>query len=155
MSILAFFTALEQSWLGQTIQGSIYIFPITEVFHLLGLAVLGGAILLVDMRLLGLGLKNHPPQQLARDVQPLMKGALVVMALSGLTLFVSEAVKCYYHQAFWFKMSALALALTFTFTWRKKVLGSPSAPATQKLTAIISLVLWSCVGIGGRWIGFE
>ena len=141
--------------MGQTIQGSIYIFPITEVFHLLGLAILGGAILLVDMRLLGLGLKNHAPEKLARDVRPFMKGALVLMVLSGSILFVSEAVKCYYHTAFWFKMTALALALVFTFTWKTKVVSGPSEPGTQKMTAIVSLVLWSCVGIGGRWIGFE
>jgi hypothetical protein len=51
-------------------------------------------------------------------------------------------------------MSFLAAALIFTFTWQKKVLLSSSG-ITRKLTAIVSVILWSGVGIGGRWIGFE
>ena len=155
MSILAFFTALEQSWMGQTIQGSVYIFPITEVFHLLGLGVMGGTVLLVDLRMLGFGLTNHPLQQLASDVRPFMKGALALMVTSGIILFVSEATKCYSLVAFWFKMGSLLAAVIFTFTWKNRVVRNPPSPVLQKVTAVISVLLWSFVGIGGRWIGFE
>jgi len=154
MSVLAIFTWLEKSALGQGIQSSLYYFPIIECFHLLGLAVLGGAVLLIDVRLLGWGLTHQSAAKLQQDIRPFMLGSIALMILTGFLLFVSEATKCYYHPAFWFKMSSLALALIFTFTWQNKVLQSSSG-INQKLTAIISMILWSGVGIGGRWIGFE
>ena len=75
--LLPFFEWCEQLWLGQFIVGSNWLFPVIESVHLLGLSVLGGAILVVDMRLLGLGLKNHPVAELARDARPWLIGALV------------------------------------------------------------------------------
>jgi hypothetical protein len=152
--VLEGFTWLEKSPLGQLIQGNLYIFPIIEVFHLIGLAVLGGTVLLVNLRLLGWGLTRQSAAQLQQDVRPFMRGAIALSLFSGFLLFSSEATKCYYHPAFWYKMSFLAAALIFTFTWQKKVLLSSSG-ITRKLTAIVSVILWSGVGIGGRWIGFE
>ena len=154
MSVLDAFTWLEKSALGQGIQSSLYYFPIIECFHLLGLATLGGAVLLVDVRLLGWGLRRQSAAQLQQDIQPFMLGSIALMIFTGFLLFVSEATKCYYHPAFWFKMSNLALALIFTFTWQKKTLQSGSG-INQKLTALVSIALWTGVGIGGRWIGFE
>ena len=158
MSLLAFFTWCENSGVGDTIRSSTWMFPIIEVFHLLGLAVIGGAVLMVDLRLLGWGLGSLPPAKVARDAQPFLVGSLVVMVLSGLLLFVSEAVKCYYHEAFWFKMSSLFLAILFTFTIRRKVAladESKISPIWPKLVAMVSVLLWAGVGIGGRWIGFS
>src|SRR5215471_3127500 len=142
MSVLAIFTWLEKSALGQGIQSSLYYFPIIECFHLLGLAVLGGAVLLIDVRLLGWGLTRQSAVKLQEDIRPFMLGSIALMLLTGFLLFVSEATKCYYHPAFWFKMSSLALALVFTFTWQNKVLQS-SSDVTRKLTAVVSLILWS------------
>jgi hypothetical protein len=134
------------------------LFPVVEVFHLIGLAVIGGAILVVDFRLLGLGLGHHPVSRLARDVQPWVVGSLVLMIASGVPLFLSEAVKCYYSFAFWTKMSALLLAIVFTFTVRRSVLSAPAGrfgPQAYRAVAITSIALWSTVGWGGRWIGFS
>ena len=153
MSVLEVFTALEKSWLGQGIQSSLYIFPIIEVFHLLGLAVMGGAVLLVNLRLMGWGLKGFTVQKLSADVRPFQNGSLAVLLVSGFLLFASEPVKCYYHKTFWFKMASLAAAIAFSYTWQKKLIASGANHG--KFTAIVSMILWSCVGIGGRLIGFE
>ena len=108
--LLPLFQALEDSAIGEAIRNSLWMFPIIEAFHLVGLAVIGGAILVVDFRLLGLGLRTHSVSKLARDMQPWVIGSIVVMVLSGLPLFLSEAIKCYYSFAFWTKMTALLLA---------------------------------------------
>jgi hypothetical protein len=113
---------------------------------------------MVDMRLLGLGLRHQPVSQIARDAQPWLIGSLLVMVTSGSLLFTSEAVKCYYHDAFWVKMTSLFLAIMFTFTIRRKVaMAEPGRvrPLWSKLVALLSVALWSGVGIGGRWIGFS
>jgi hypothetical protein len=157
-SILSFFTWCENSALGDAIRGSRWLFPAIESFHLLALAVIGGAVLLVNLRLLGFGIERQPPAQLWRDTRPWLLGSLAVMIVSGLMLFTSEAVKLYYHEAFWVKMASVVLATLFTFTVQRPValaeFGSAGRLRT-KAVAVISIALWSAVGIGGRWIGFS
>ena len=156
--LLPYFEALESSSIGQAIRDSLWLFPLIEAFHLLALAVIGGAVLLVDFRLLGLGLKRQPVAILARDAQPWLVGSLVVMLVSGGLLFLSESIKCYYSFAFWTKMTALALAMLFTFTIKRRatmVDGARTGPLGSRAVGLISILLWATVGWGGRWIGFS
>ena len=158
MSLLSLFEWCENTGIGEAIRVSTWWFPIIEGVHLLGLCVIGGAILVVDMRLLGLGLRRQPVAELARDSRPFLIGSLAVMLVTGPLLFSSEAVKCYYSTAFWFKMTSLLLAIIFTFTVRQRVTLADETrvgPIKARLVALISLALWSGVGIGGRWIGFS
>ena len=156
--LLPYFQAIENGPIGATIRDSLWLFPFVEAFHLLALAVIGGAVLLVDFRLLGLGLKRQPVAELARDAQPWLIGSLLFMIASGVPLFMSEAIKCYYSFAFWTKMTALALAIIYTFTVRRRVTLADEArisPAVARAVGAISILLWSTVGWGGRWIGFS
>jgi hypothetical protein len=156
--LLPYFQAIENGAIGATIRDSLWLFPFVEAFHLIALAVIGGAVLLVDFRLLGLGLTRHPIAELARDAQPWLLGSLVFMIASGVPLFMSEAIKCYYSFAFWVKMTALALAIIFTFTIRRRITLDEDArfsPAVCRAVGTISILLWSTVGWGGRWIGFS
>jgi hypothetical protein len=156
--LLPYFQAIENGPIGATIRDSLWLFPFVEAFHLLALAVIGGAVLLVDFRLLGLGLKRQPVAELARDAQPWLVGSLLFMIASGVPLFMSEAIKCYYSFAFWTKMTALALAIIYTFTIRRRVAMADEtriSPAVARAVGAISILLWSTVGWGGRWIGFS
>ena len=148
----------EKAGRANAIRNSLWLFPVIESVHLLALALIGGAVLLVDLRLLGLGLRRQPVAHLARDVQPWLAGGLVVMVTSGILLFLSEAIKCYYSAAFWTKMTFLLPALVFTWTVRRKVAGADERrirPIWRKLVAAASLTMWSIVGAAGRWIGFS
>jgi hypothetical protein len=158
MSLLPLFEWCENSAAGHAIRESLWLFPVIESVHLLALALIGGAVLVVDLRLLGLGLRNQPAPQLSRDVQPWLAGGLAVMVVSGLLLFSSEAIKCYYSTAFWTKMTFLVPAIVFTFTVRRKVAATEESrvrPLWSRLVALVSLTLWSVVGASGRWIGFS
>ena len=126
--------------------------------HLLALAVIGGAVLLVDLRMLGFGLRQQSVRDLARDAEPILIGSLIVMLVTGVALFASEAVKCYYSTPFWVKMTSLLLAIIFTFTVRRRVTRAEATlprPIVYKLVALVSLTLWFGVGASGRWIGFS
>ena len=158
MSLLPFFQWCESTAVGNAIRSSLWLFPVIESFHLLALALIGGAILVVDLRLFGLGLRRQPVAQLARDVHPWLVGGLIVMVSSGILLFTSEAIKCYYSPAFWTKMTFLFPAIVFTFTVRRKVAAADETrvkPLWSKLVALVSVSLWSGVGAAGRWIGFS
>lgn len=156
--LLPFFEWCESLWLGQFVVGSLWLFPVIESVHLLALALLGGAIFLVDFRLVGLGLKDRPVAELARDARPWMIGGLVVMILTGIPLFLSEPVKCYYSTAFWIKMTTLPIALIFAFTVRSRVTMADAVRNTarrQQLVGALSIALWFTVAAAGRWIGFS
>jgi len=156
--LLPYFQALESARIGEAIRDSTWLFPFIEAFHLVGLALIGGAVLLVDFRLLGLGLKRQSVAGLARDAQPWLIGGLLFMIASGVPLFLAESIKCYYSFAFWTKMTALALAIIFTFTVRRRVAFAGDAgisPFWMRVVGVTSILLWSTVGWGGRWIGFS
>ena len=119
--MLPFFQWCYQTALGEEIRESIWLFPVIEAFHLLGLGLIGGAILMVDLRLMGAGLVKQPVAQLAAAVEPWLLGSLVLMITTGTLLFLSEATKAYYSLPFWVKMTSLFLALLFTFTVRRRV----------------------------------
>ena len=80
------------------------------------------------------------------------------MLATGSLLFTSEAVKLYYHEAFWVKMSALALSLVFTVTiQRRTALADPERVSMFRSRAVglVSLLLWATVAASGRWIGYS
>ena len=157
MDLYPVFEWCESTAVGQVVRDSLWLFPVIEAIHLLALALMGGTILVVDLRLLGFGLRNQRVADLADSAQPWLVGALLTMIGTGVPMFLSEAIKCYYSPPFWYKMSFLAVATLYTFTVRKRVLAADPAklgPIWGRLAAVTSLGLWFCVGFSGRWIAF-
>ena len=158
MSVLTLFTWFEESWIGEGIRASRWLFPVIESVHLLALAVIGGSVLAVNLSLLGLGLGRRSAAQVWHDTWPWFAGSLATMLTTGFLLFASEAVKLYYHEAFWVKMSALLVSLVFTATvQRPMALADPQLVTLWRSRAVglVSLLLWFMVGASGRWIGFS
>jgi hypothetical protein len=140
--------AMRDSW---------WLFPTIATIHLMGLAMIGGAVLLVDLRLLGLGLRGQPVAVLAQDAERWLKRGLFVMLPTGILLWMCFATKYYYLTFFWVKMAALLLVIVFTFSIRRRVTMADEAqvsPRTSRLVALVSLSLWTTIALGGRWIGF-
>jgi hypothetical protein len=156
MSLLWLFTALSHSSIGQFTQSSRWGFAVIETVHLLALALLGGSVLVVDLKLFGLILKQESTRTIGRDLSRVLLGSLTVMILTGIGLLSEEAGKCYYSPAFRWKMALLAAAVIFYFTLHRRALlhadeGAPTLWA--RTAAIISLTLWLGVGVAGRAIG--
>jgi hypothetical protein len=152
------FAWLEHSWLGTAVNNSKWAFAAFEAGHLLSLAMLGGAVLLVDLRILGFGMKDEPVRRLARAAQPWLLAGLAGMIATGIPLLASLAESKYYgNEAFRLKMYFLAAALLFTFTIRQRfaLTDRPVPNSLQtRMIAVVSVLLWSGVGIMGRGIGF-
>jgi hypothetical protein len=156
--LLPFFEWCEASALGEFIRSSAWLFPAIECVHLLGLVLLGGAVLLVDLRLLGLGLRDQPVHVIGAAGHRLLLGGVTLMILTGIPLFSSEAIKCYYSQAFWVKIITLVPAVVFALTIRRRVASAPDGKvgrAALAVTGVVSLALWFTVAAAGRWIGFS
>ena len=155
--LLPFFQWCESLWLGQFVVGSNWLFPVIEAVHLLFLSLLGGAVLVVDLRLLGLGLKGRSASELWRAARPWMIAAVAGMIATGVPLFLSEAIKCYYNDSFWVKMTTLPIAIAFAFTIRARATEDAvrNTARRQMLAGALSIALWVTVAAAGRWIGFS
>jgi len=147
---------LEQTAIGDIIRQSSWLFPGIEAVHLLGLAMLGGSIIVVDLRLFGIGLTRLSSAQVLGHARPWFLGSIVVMLATGIPLFLSEAIKCCFNHSFEVKIAALVGALIFTFAVRNRVATSGDSPIwMRRIAATISLGLWFTVAAAGRWIGFS
>lgn len=156
MNLFDIFQALQNTSIGQFIRDSLWLFPAIEAVHLVGLSLLGGTILVVDLRLLNLGLKSYPTSTLYYATRPYFYLSLVLLFSTGIPLMLSEAIKLYYSDAYWVKMITLILALIFTFTVRNQVAKRPvERRLSTMITGFISISLWFTVATAGRWIGFS
>ena len=155
--MLPFFEWCEASTLGQFVRTSIWLFPVIESVHLLGLSALGGALLIVDLRLLGLALRDQPIATLARGARRWLAWSVALMLTTGFLLFMSEAVKLYHNESFWVKITTLPLALVFTFFVRQPFASRDGGVTSwrSRLVATVSIGLWVTVATAGRWIGFS
>ena len=139
-------------------RSSVWLFPVVASVHLMGLALIGGAVLVGDLRLLGFGLSRQPTALVARDTERWLIAGLLLSVPTGILQFMCFATKYYYLRFFWVKMAALVLVLIFTFSLRRRLVAmaddGSSHPTQNKLAALVSLSLWTTVAIGGRWIGF-
>jgi len=154
--MLSWFVALSHSWLSQYMQQSRWGFAVVEAVHLLGLAVLGGVVLIVDLRLLGLILKTESARNIAHGLSRTLLASLAIMLLTGIALTSEEALKCYHSPAFRWKMLLLAAALLFYFTFHRAALlrtDKYQANLWSRLAGAVSLTLWLGVGVAGRAIG--
>jgi hypothetical protein len=127
---------IYNSVLGTSIRESIWVFPLIETIHVLGITLLVGTVALLDLRLL-------------------------VMFVSGFLLFSSEAADSYGNPAFRIKLVLLALAglnpLIFHLTifrsvasWNHQVV----TPVRARLAGMFSLTLWGGIICAGRAIAY-
>ena len=156
MSVLEFCRWVQYSAPLVAMRSSPWLFPVIATIHLMGLALIGGAVLVVDLRLLGLGLQGQPVAGLARDAERWLFRGLLVAVSTGILLFMCFATKYYYLTFFWVKMAALLLVIVFTLSVRRRVAMANDAdvsPLRSRLVALVSLSLWTIVAVGGRYIG--
>ena len=127
-------------------------FPVLECFHIAGFVLSIGMTALVDFRLLGFGLQEQTPAQMARAFDWWMLGGLIVAVFSGLLLFSTDPDIYYLNWSFLIKMTCLVLAIAFNYTIHRRAVTRGLSPAAGRLVACISLTLWVSVIFGGIFI---
>jgi hypothetical protein len=140
---------------------SALVYPVVMATHLSCIAVFGGMILLTDLRLLGLALKDYTVTEVVRTLRPWKHLGGTIMITMGLLLGTSEADKYYPNPFFWWKLTFLALVGVHALIFRPLVYNrteeidkSPQIPSSAKWAAIFSLALWMGVLTMGRLIGY-
>jgi hypothetical protein len=146
---------LLQNAIADTLNNTEWVFALAECLHIGGFAVSIGSIVLVDFRMLDLGLRHETPARILRYTEPWTLVALVFVVFSGLALFLSQASIYLVNPIFPLKMYVLVAALLYNFTLHRKVAKMKNPPlALSKLVAIVSLLLWVSIVFGGIFTGF-
>jgi Family of unknown function (DUF6644) len=161
MDVAAFLKWLEACGLATRIRESLFLFPLIESTHVLGLALVFGTIAIIDLRLLGIASTERPFQRMASDILKWTWAAFALTALTGALMFITNA-RVYYHN-FYFRTKMLLLVLTgvnllvFERTAGRRLREwneAPSAPRSGKAAAVLSLAMWIGIIFMGRLIGF-
>jgi uncharacterized membrane protein len=152
--MLPFYTWCDQTAAGAFVRGNTWAFPLIETVHIMALAVLFGSLFLIDLRLLGAKMRDLPAARIGRELNVYMNWSIAVILVTGVLLFLSEALKAYGNDAFRPKIILLTLALLYHYTVHKRALRAEEPPAWGKLAGALSLLLWFGVGAAGRAIGF-
>jgi hypothetical protein len=161
MTLLQLCQWVNDTGIATGIRESELIFPIIETAHVLGITLLAGTVAIVDLRLLGLVLKRERVSDVAGQVLPLTWAGFAAMFVSGALLFMAEAAKSYSNPAFRVKMLLMIVAglnpLIFHSTIFRSVAEWDTATRTPwraRLTAALSLTLWSGIIVAGRAIAY-
>ncbi len=154
-NVKAMLAAIHDTGLGEMIRSVWWAFATLETLHFLGLCMLIGAMIVVDLRLIG-----HFKQASIKMVLPLTYIAIagfVINTLSGIGFFASNPTVYYTNPAFRLKVLLILLAglnvAWFELKERKKLLALPEGADPDretKIVAMLSLMLWLGVLILGR-----
>jgi hypothetical protein len=120
-----------------------WLFPFIQSLHIVGLTLVVGTISIVDLHLLGFGIRR---ESISDDLAPWTSAGLLTVWVTGPLLFWSDWNRYVNNPAFLLKMGLLSIALLTHFTIHRR------ATKRQRIAAVLSLVLWSCVVFAGRAI---
>ncbi|MCU1335278.1 MAG: putative rane protein [Bryobacterales bacterium] len=149
---MAFFLAYDPST--NPLNSNEWAFPVCEVMHIIGFATLIGTITMVDLRLLGVGMKKESAADLVRDTAPWTLFGLALVLISGPLIFSSDPNLYLANISFRFKITCLVLAIIYNYTIHRKVALSQTSGGLAAVVAVISLALWASVVFGGIFIAF-
>jgi hypothetical protein len=153
---------LHASPIGMGIRESVWVFPILEGTHLLGIALSVGVLCWFDLRLLGLVLTDEPVEKVWNSVMPVALVGFVLMFITGIFLFWAEARTAFHSVHFWIKIALLVIvginALVFELTSHSKMhdwQNAAAVPMRARMAGVISLVLWAAIIITGRTMAYS
>ena len=158
MDLYPFFDWLDTSLLADISKAYGGVFAVVQMFHLLGMSVLGGMVLVGDLRLLNVVMRDTPSEIVIENTHKWFGIGLVTMIISGIFMSSAVSLKLYYNEMFWAKMSALAVGIAFFYLVRRPLLSVPHEgikPGLLKLRPLTSIAIWFTVAASGRWIGFS
>ena len=147
-----FFTAIRESGLA---------YPVIMSTHLSSIAVFGGMILMTDLRILGLAMKDVTVTDMVRQLRPWKYLGFIIMVSMGIMLGGAKLGQYYDNPYFQLKITLLFLVFVHAMVFRRSVYRNtealdraPVMPGVAKAAAIISLCLWIGILSCGRWIAY-
>lgn len=152
---MSIFETLQDSPVAHLINNSNHLVGAAfQIVHIVGIVLLLTSVLLVALRLLGLGLREQSLAEVEKMARPFFWWGLGATVLSGSLFFVSTATIYATKSALQIKLVLLVLAILLQFGVVRRLVAHPGNKALAAGSAVASLTLWFGVGLAGRAIGF-
>jgi uncharacterized protein DUF6644 len=150
----AFAEWCQHTAIATAIRSALWPFPVIEIFHIAGMVVVFGTMLVLNLRVFGLILRGEPVSQIAQDLTPFTLTGLGVQLVSGSLMFVTSAMKFTENAVFGIKITLVIVAVTYHFAVHRRVaIAESTRLGRMRLSAAVSLVLWAGVVLAGLDIG--
>jgi hypothetical protein len=160
-TLLPWARTLADTPLSTAIQNALWIVPAVQCVHILAVAGIVGAVLMLDLRILGLAGASQSLDSAARRFTPWIWGCGAMALTTGLVMVIAEPVRDLINLAFWAKMSALLVGLAATAGFQRALNSnggaweaSPGGRTILRAGAIATLLIWSAVVVLGRLIAY-
>ena len=152
---------IAASGLSHRLQEVLWLVPASQSTHIVALSVLFASAMLINLRLLGVGIRGRSASQLARTLVPWMWRALIVLLFTGALQTLIEPVRQFVTPIFWGKM-VLVVLLALLTRWVARTLRDNAAqwddaatrPAVARVFAVVSTLGWVTVIAFGRFIAY-
>lgn len=160
MTILSALEWIESTNLSTSIREGALPYPILGGFHLLGIALFGGMVLVTDLRLLGWVMRRQLVSDIVQQFRPWKQVGFVLVVATGLLLAWAEPLKLYRSPSFWVKVALLILVGVHAWVFHAGVYANPAKldeamTGWAKLAAALSLILWAGLIASGRLIAYD
>ena len=149
---------LESTYFSRALQDNFWVVPTMQSLHILAIASVLIATLLINLRILGLYGKSESVVVIIVRYNPLVWAALPILFITGCIMIISEPARSLTNPIFQIKMVMLVLVILITLIYQRKYCSNtPSEQVNTKtrLLAILSLGLWSGIVAAGRWIAYS
>jgi hypothetical protein len=144
------------------IRESQYLWPWIIVLHVVAMAIFAGLVVMMDLRLLGIGNMRTPFSEVQRRLFPWQMFGMAFSAITGVTLLYADPMRFYVNIFFWIKMIMMVLtainALAFHYITYNSITRWDTAATTPlgaRLSGLVSVVLWGLVIVSGRLIPYN
>jgi hypothetical protein len=160
--LLKFAEAIGATWISVALHESFYMYGWIESLHVITLMVSLGMLIVIDLRMLGLWLKDVPASKIAERLDRPMLIGFSIMVVTGVLLYVGIPIRT--TQSLWFRIKMILLVAAFINAWlfRKHMQASvgtwdaaPVPPRRTRIAAALSLTLWASVVTCGRFIAYD
>ena len=162
MPLRSLFEAVGEMEWSIGLRESQFMWPWLIVIHVVAMGAFAGLVLMMDLRLLGVGNMRTPFSEVQKRLFPWQMGAMGVTSITGATLLFSDPMRFYVNIFFWMKMLMMVLtainAMAFHYITYNSVTAWDSKDTTPfgaRLSGAVSVVLWALVIVSGRLIPYN
>ena len=152
---------LSTTRLSQLFQNQLWVVPTSQSIHIVCVCLVFSSAIMINLKLLGVGVKGRSSSRLSASLVPWMWGSLCVLLMTGMVQTIAEPVRQFVTPAFWAKMGMILIVVTMTAVFARKVRANASRcdaagsrPASTRAFAIGSSILWILIIVCGRFIGY-
>jgi hypothetical protein len=136
--------------------------PTIQSIHIVGIGLVMGSVLMINLRILGLAGADQTLLQTERRFGPWLTGALWLLLATGILMVIGEPARELMSFSFWLKMALVAIGTTVAVAFQRSVRQHDERWETVlvhrpsiKTMAIVTFVMWASIIVLGRLIGYD